>query len=208
MNVVAIVLAAGQGARFDAARSKLLSDFGGRALVRCAAEAALASHASRTIVITGHARSEVERALAGLPVAFAHNADYASGMASSLRVGLAHAADSAGALVLLADMPAVTSATLDLLIAAFERAPHSPAVAPTYRGRRGNPVLLGGGLFARLEELRGDEGARAVLRLIDGVAEIAVDDMGVISDIDTREDLERARNSAFSRFTGEGGNAA
>lgn len=193
MNVAAIVLAAGQGARFNSARSKLLSDLGGRALVRYAAEAALASRACRTIVVTGHARDDVERALDGLPVTFAHNADHASGMASSLRVGLAHASDSAGALVLLADMPAVTGATLDQLIAAFERAPQCPAVAPVHRGRRGNPVLLGGSLFARLATLRGDEGARAMLRSVDGVVEIAVDDEGVITDIDTREDLERMR---------------
>jgi len=91
--------------------------------VRRAVEAALDSKASKTIVVTGHARDEIERALAGLPVVFAFNPDFAIGMASSLRAGLAHAADSAGALALLADMPDVTSAILDRLIAAFNCAP-------------------------------------------------------------------------------------
>jgi molybdenum cofactor cytidylyltransferase len=71
MSVAAIVLAAGRGARFDVARSKLLADYGGRPLVRCAVEAALASKASKTIVVTGHAHGEIEQALAGLPVTFA-----------------------------------------------------------------------------------------------------------------------------------------
>jgi molybdenum cofactor cytidylyltransferase len=192
MNVAAIVLAAGRGARFDATRGKLLADFGGRPLMRHAVEAALGSKASRTIVVAGHARDDIERALAGLPVVFAHNPDFASGMASSLHAGLAHAADSAGALVLLADMPRVTSAILDQLIEAFNRAPDREAVAPVYQGRRGNPVLLGRRLFPHLALLKGDEGARRLLDLTEGVLEIAVDDKSVLVDIDTREDLERA----------------
>lgn len=192
MNVAAIVLAAGRGARFDAARGKLLADYGGRPLVRRAVEAALGSKASKTIVVTGHARDEIERALAGLPVVFAYNPDFAIGMASSLRAGLAHAADSAGALALLADMPDVTSAILDRLIAAFNCAPDRVAVAPVYQGRRGNPVLLGRGLFPRVALLKGDEGARRLLASTEGVLEIAVDEKSVLADIDTREDLERA----------------
>jgi molybdenum cofactor cytidylyltransferase len=192
MNVAAIVLAAGRGARFDATRGKLLADYGGRPLVRYAVEAALGSKASKTIVVTGHARDEIERALAGLPVVFAYNPDFARGMASSLRAGLAHAADSAGALALLADMPGVRSAILDQLIAAFNCAPDSAAVTPVYRDRRGNPVLLARRLFPRLALLRGDEGARRLLGSTEGVLEIAVDDSGVLADIDTREDLERA----------------
>jgi len=192
MNVAAIVLAAGHGARFDATRGKLLTDFGGRPLVRCAVEAALGSKASKTIVVTGHTSDEMERALAGLPVVFAYNLDFASGMASSLRAGLAHAADSAGALALLADMPDVTSAILDQLIAAFNCAPDRAAVAPVYQGRRGNPVLLGRRLFPRLALLNGDEGARRLLGSTEGVLEIAVDEKSVLADIDTREDLERA----------------
>ncbi len=192
MNVAAIVLAAGRGARFDATQSKLLADFGGRPLVRRAVEAALGSRASKTIVVTGQARDEIETALAGLPLVFAHNPDFASGMASSLRVGLANAADSAGALALLADMPGVASPMLDQLIEAFNRAPDRAAVAPVYRGRRGNPVLLARRLFPLLASLRGDEGARRLLGSTEGVLEIAVDEKSVLSNIDTREDLERA----------------
>ncbi len=192
MNVAAIVLAAGRGARFDATQSKLLADFGGRPLVRRAVEAALGSRASKTIVVTGHARDEIETALAGLPLVFAHNPDFASGMASSLRVGLANAADSAGALALLADMPGVASTMLDQLIEAFNRAPDRAAVVPVCLGRRGNPVLLARRLFPLLASLRGDEGARRLLNSTEGVLEVAVDDESVLADIDTREDLERA----------------
>ena len=100
--------------------------------------------------------------------------------------------NSAGALALLADMPDVTSAILDQLIAAFNCAPDRAAVAPVYQGRRGNPVLLGRRLFPRLALLNGDEGARRLLGSTEGVLEIAVDEKSVLADIDTREDLERA----------------
>ena len=61
---------------------------------------------------------------------------------------------------------------------------------------RGNPVLLGGSLFASVASLTGDEGARGLLRARDGVIEIAVDDESVLMDIDTREDLTRALGGA------------
>ena len=192
MSVAAIVLAAGCGARFDAARGKLLVEYRGRPLARRAVETALASKASKTIVVTGHARGEIEKALTGLPTTLAYNPNFASGLASSLRVGLALAADDDGALILLADMPDVTSATLDRLIAVFEGAPACAAVMPVLRGRRGNPVLLGRRLYTSVAALTGDEGAGRLLRAVDGVIEIAVDDDGVLMDIDTRQDLKRA----------------
>ena len=58
MSVAAIVLAAGRGARFGAARGKLLADYRGRPLALHAVRAALASKASKTIVVTGHARGD------------------------------------------------------------------------------------------------------------------------------------------------------
>ncbi len=107
------------------------------------AEAALASRARPVVVVTGHAREAVEAALAGLPVLFVDNAEFATGVASSLKAGVAALpGEVAGALVLLGDMPAVEAATLDRLIDAFAARPLALAAAPVHAGRRGNPVLL------------------------------------------------------------------
>jgi molybdenum cofactor cytidylyltransferase len=192
--IAAIVLAAGRGARFSGAQNKLLAELGGRPLLRRSVEAALASRVTRTIVVTGHSRAKAEAALTDLPVVLAHNPDFASGMASSLRAGLSLAAEEAGVLVLLADMPGVSPDTLDQLIMVFGNAP-SPCVAvvPVYSGRRGNPVLLGRKLFPRLAELKGDEGARQLLQSSDGVLEAPVEDKGVVADVDTAADLEILR---------------
>jgi molybdenum cofactor cytidylyltransferase len=193
-EVAAVVLAAGCGSRFRAPQNKLVADYRGRPLLRHALEAALASHAQPTIVVTGYDRARVEATLDGLSVTFVHNADYASGLASSLSVGLAQVARGAGALVLLGDMPGVTPEILNQLIAAFHGSPAGcPAVAPTRQGRRGNPVLLARALFPKIMQLRGDEGARRLLQTVDGVIDLPIDSDAVTTDVDTFEDLEALR---------------
>ena len=72
----------------------------GKPLVRHAVEAALASRARPVVVVTGYAREAVEAALTGLPVVFVDNADFASGLSSSLKIGVAALPNGvAGALV-------------------------------------------------------------------------------------------------------------
>lgn len=191
--IVAILLAAGRGSRFGDLANKLLADLDGRPLIRRAAEAALASRLRRVIVVTGHQRAKIETALSGLRLSFAHNCDFASGLASSLRRGLAAAADADGVIVLLADMPAVSPRIVDALVSAFEREPGVPAVVPLRGGRRGNPALLSKRLFSRLARLEGDEGARRLLSALDGVLELPVEDDAVLADVDTPADLARLR---------------
>ena len=197
--IPAIILAAGRSARFRAAggeeASKLVAEFQGRAIVRRVAEEALASFARPVIVVTGHAREEVEAALEGLPVTFAFNPDFASGLASSLKTGLAAARDAAGAVVLLGDMPKIRAGAIDALLEAFQKTPSALAVAPTYAGQRGNPVLLSRALFSRVKNLEGDEGARRLLAAAEpaGIVEVPFADDSVTLDIDTPADLTAAR---------------
>jgi len=87
-QVAAVVLAAGRSTRMGAI-NKLIAEIGGKPLVRIAAEHALASRAKPVIVVTGHEREKVEGALAGLPVRFVHNPDYAEGLGTSLKAGIA-----------------------------------------------------------------------------------------------------------------------
>src|SRR5579884_729248 len=111
-DLAAIILAAGLGTRFaggNASTTKLLAELDRKPLVRHVADAALASGARPVIVVTGHAREGVENALRELPLTFVHNADYVSGLASSVRVGIAAVPqEAAGAIILLGDMPLVT----------------------------------------------------------------------------------------------------
>jgi molybdenum cofactor cytidylyltransferase len=177
--------------------SKLVAEFQGRAIVRAVAEAALASRARPVIVVTGHARQEVEAALVGLPLSFVFNPDFATGLASSLKAGLAAAAPKiSGAIILLGDMPKIRPEAIEAILDAFESNPAALAVAPTWAGRRGNPVLLARDLFARVKNLEGDEGARRLLTAAEParIVEIPFADDGVTLDIDTPADLRAARN--------------
>ena len=82
---------------------------------------ALASQARPVIVVTGHQRERVEAALAGLPVEFVHNPDFADGLGTSLRAGIAALpAEADGVIVCLGDMPQVDAALIDRLIGALD----------------------------------------------------------------------------------------
>ena len=186
--MAAIVLAAGTASRYRAAdpslSTKLTAVLDGKPLVRHVAEAALASRARPVLVVTGHAARDVASALDGLAVHFVPNPDYATGLASSLRAGLAALpGDVAGAVILLGDMPGVSGALIDRLIACFEAEPGLEAVVPVYAGRRGNPALLARSLFAAAATLQGDEGARKVL-VRARVHEVDLGDAAVTLDID------------------------
>ncbi len=189
MRAAALVLAAGRGSRFGE-RPKLLADLEGRPLVRHAAEAALASRAGRVLAVTGHAAEAVEAALAGLPVETLRNPDFADGLSTSLRAGFAALAPDADAVVvLLADMPRVTPALIDRLIAAWDEAGRPVAAVPVAGGRRGNPVLLSTLLGPAVARLTGDAGAGPLLRELAGVLEVPVADAGALADVDTPDML-------------------
>ena len=91
-RIAAIILAAGRSTRMGGP-NKLLAEIGGRPLVRIAVEEALASSAQPVIVVTGHQREKVEAALEGLKVQRVHNPDFAEGLSTSLKAGLAAVPD-------------------------------------------------------------------------------------------------------------------
>ena len=199
-DIAAIVLAAGTSSRYRAEggveASKLVADFRGQPLVRLAVRAALESRARPVIVVTGHASGEVEAALAGLDVTFAHNPLFSTGMASSLKTGVAAASPEArGAIVVLGDMPQITPGIIDAVIGAFLESDGVLAAAPSFSGRRGNPVLLGRRLFPDIAKLEGDEGARGLLNRLapDQIASVAFDRDAVTVDVDTPADLMAAK---------------
>ena len=160
-----VLLAAGRASRMgDAAGHKLLAEFSGETLIRRMAGTALSSKAARTVVVTGHRSGDIEASLAGIDVRLAHNGAYETGMASSLKTGLTALGEEVyGAMVLLGDMPALTSGHLDRLIEAFLKHGGQAIVRACDGERRGNPVILPRSAFAEARELSGDVGARALI---------------------------------------------
>ncbi len=199
MTIHGILLAAGNSLRMH--RPKQLLPWQGRPLVRHVAETALASRLASLVVVVGAEATAVRQALAGLsgPITIVACPDYAQGLAASLRCGLgALPAATIGVVILLVDQPQIAAGLIDRLISAFVTAPEVPAVIPRYQGQRGNPVLLAAQLFAELQTLEGDVGARAILaRYAATVRWLDVDDPAVVEDIDTPEAYERSQQRAY-----------
>lgn len=189
-RVAAIILAAGQSRRMGRV-NKLLAEIDGRPMVAQVAEAVAASSATPVVVVTGHEDERVRSVLAGREVVFVHNPDYAEGLSTSLRRGLAALpAEVDGAVICLGDMPTVTAAHIDRLIAAFAPASGKTICVPTHDGKRGNPVLWGRRHFREMIELAGDVGARHLIgQHADAVAEVPMEDAAVLLDLDTPEAL-------------------
>ena len=193
-NVAVIVLAAGRSTRMGGP-NKLLAELEGKKLVRIATEQALASKASGVIVVTGHQADLVEQALAALDVKFVRNPDFASGLASSVKAGIAAVPSEAdGAVICLGDMPLIDAGLIDRLIDDFAADRGHLIVVPVAAGRRGNPVLWSRRFFQELMTLDGDVGARHLIaKHSEAVAEVAVEGEGAFLDIDTPQALEAAR---------------
>lgn len=184
--VAGLLLAAGRSSRMGTA-NKLLAEFDGVPLVRRSAETLLASGLERVVVVTGHQSERVRSALAGLDVEFIDNPLFASGLSSSIKAGLAALGETAdGALVALADMPAIEAQALRRMADVF-RADRQAVVRATHGGVRGNPVILPRTLFADAMKLEGDVGAR---HLIEG-GSVPVQDVEIGQaaslDVDTPE---------------------
>jgi len=188
-RIAAIVLAAGLSSRMG--RNKLLVELNGKPLLRHAVEAAAKSSADPVIVVIGNEGDKVAAALAGLMVETVVNPDYAEGLSTSLKAGIAALpADCDGALVLLGDMPGVTSALLDRMIAAFSPGDDRDIVVATHGGKRGNPVLWARRFFPEILALEGDCGAKPLIAANgELVCEVEAADDGPLADIDTQQAL-------------------
>jgi molybdenum cofactor cytidylyltransferase len=185
-KVCAMVLAAGQSRRMGAT-NKLLLEVGGTPLIRRSVGAALESACEAVFVVTGHEAERVASALSNLDVAIVGCEDYASGLSASLSAGVAALPEDCDAVVVcLGDMPRVTSAHIDRLIAAFDPLEGRAVCVPTYQGKRGNPVLWDRRFFSELADIRGDVGARHLIgEHAELVCEVAMTEPGVLVDVDS-----------------------
>nr|WP_184498801.1 MULTISPECIES: nucleotidyltransferase family protein [Rhizobium] len=173
---------------------KLLAEFDGVPLVRRSALTANSSHAEAVTVVVGHRQDDIRKVLSDLQLNVVANPDYASGMASSLVIGFA-AAEANGAdgvLVMLADMPGVTSSDLNRLITAFQDGKGESIVRAVSQGKRGNPVILPRSLNDAVLRLKGDVGARYLIKTSGlPVIEVEIGEAAQI-DVDTPEAITAA----------------
>ncbi|WP_336056271.1 molybdopterin-binding/glycosyltransferase family 2 protein [Nitratireductor sp. CH_MIT9313-5] len=191
-KVHGLLLAAGQSRRMGAA-NKLLARMEGQSLVRRSAEMLEKATLSGVSVVVGHEANRIRDELKDLAVNFTENELYASGLASSLKAGIrVLPTESDAILVMLADMPRVETAHIDLMVDAFRKSGGTAVIRATHSGKRGNPVILPRALFPEIEKLEGDTGARHIVES----TELPVIDVEIGRaahlDLDTPEALEAA----------------
>lgn len=186
-----IVLAAGKGSRFRGERHKLEQDIGSLSVLDSTLRNVLGSGLPYVVVTTqplvAAARRQVsDRDMVVLPPADAHAS---LGIGYSIATGVCARSGAPGWLVLPADMPLVSSATLQAVGHALE---HHPVTYAQHRGRRGHPVGFAAELYSELATLTGDEGARRLTARYPAWG-VEVDDPGVLLDVDTVDDLSVVR---------------
>ncbi|GGU80525.1 4-diphosphocytidyl-2C-methyl-D-erythritol synthase [Streptomyces albospinus] len=191
-KVAGLLLAAGGGRRLGG-RPKALLDHRGRPLVEHAAGVLRDGGCGPVHIVLGAAADAVrERAdLAGYTTSV--NPDWAQGMGSSLRVGLAALAGSGAdaVVVSLVDQPGIGAAAVARVVAAYEG--RDSLAAAAYGGRRGHPALFGAARWADIAaSAEGDRGARDYLRRhAAAITLVECGDVAEAYDIDTPEDLRR-----------------
>ena len=119
-----------------------------------------------------------------------------AGLSASLKTGIQTLSqDLDGAIVMLGDMPDVSSHLVDALIAAFNPEEGRAICVATHRGKRGNPVLWSRQFFPEILSLEGDVGAKHLIVANDElVCEVEIADESPLLDLDTPEALAAYRN--------------
>ncbi|MGC9356476.1 MAG: HAD-IIA family hydrolase [Anaerolineae bacterium] len=204
-NVAAVLLAAGGSTRLG--RPKQLLEWEGRPLIVHVADTAWMAELHPLVVVVGSDGKEAAAALEDRSVQILHNYRWEEGMSTSLRVGLSAIASSEAAIFLQVDQPFITSHFLQALVERW-RETGADIVVPTWKGRRGSPVLIGRDLFPELATISGDVGGRFLFETYaDRLVTLAVEDPLLLADIDRPEDYERLRAEQRAPHTAERLNA-
>ena len=204
-HTAAIILAAGSSSRMGEGRHKLLLPLHGRPVLAHVLDAVLASQARPIVPVLGHQPEQVRTHITAYTthpdLILVENSDYLQGMSTSMRLGIQtlqtsgytkyKSASIDSALLLLGDQPLITAQHIDTLIATY-RTTGKRIIAPTYEGKRGNPILFDASLFPELLEVTGDEGGRSVLeRHREEIATVEMGNPLANIDVDTWEAYQR-----------------
>jgi len=190
-----IILAAGESSRLGFPKQTLL--YKGKTLLELAIEAGLKSKCNFVNVVLGANFDTVENGIKQFGVGIIRNANWAEGMASSIRIGIAHLQkvdEIDNVIIMLCDQPFVTRAVIDNLLYKQQET-GKKIIACTYNDIIGVPVLFDRSLFNELILLQGDDGAKEVLtNHPNDIAAIPFNKGGI--DIDTLTDYENLIKNA------------
>lgn len=186
-----VVLAAGQGRR--AGLNKLMTeDKNGQPMFLRAVNAAIASKAKPVFVVTGYRHEEMEEWLDKLDVNVLYNPSYASGIKTSIAMGLKSVPSSCdGAILLPADMPYIEAGELNKLIGKFDRTAEKQVCMLANKGIKSNPVLWSRALYDKADIVPENAAMRAVfVEHADYTKTVEVKDIKKLCDVNFPNDIE------------------
>lgn len=190
-NVGLIILAAGKASRMG--KPKQLLIYQGSSLISHAVKIGLNSICKSVVVVLGAYAEQIKLEINKLAVQIVENPDWETGMASSIRAGVAAIKESNSNLdaviIALADQPLISEAVFDRLIQSYQQTGNR-IIASAYDDIVGVPALFDRALFQKLMLLEGDKGAKALMRKYqDEVLAIEIPEAAI--DIDTPDDYEK-----------------
>jgi molybdenum cofactor cytidylyltransferase len=185
-GIVGILLAAGIGRRFGS--DKLMHRLPDGRPMALAAATSLLPACDRVIAVLRHDHGALADALSAAGCEILSCPEAEGGMGHSLAAGVSAAADAAGWIVALGDMPCIATHTHHAVATCLKTG--ASLVATDYRGQRGHPVGFSSVWFPELFRLTGDRGGRMILEANrQHLTIVSVDDPGAILDIDRPDDL-------------------
>lgn len=192
MRISAILLGAGESKRMGV--DKLSLSWGKRTVLEHCFEALLQSEVQELVVVLGVRNKGIKNLFRGRKARVVINPDSHRGISTSIRRGLvALRSRSDGILIALGDQPLLKTITINLLIQAFQKG-KGGIIIPSFRGRRGHPVIFHRRYKKELLNLDGDVGGKSVIeRHPQAVRAIRVRSIGVVTDVDTWQDYKRER---------------
>jgi molybdenum cofactor cytidylyltransferase len=190
-RVAAVIPCAGASTRMGT--SKALLDAGGRSFLAAVVGALVGGGCDPVLVVVGAGQDDERRRATEAGALVLDNPDPGEGPITSVRLALAALGpDIDGVAICPVDHPLVRPETVAHLVAAF-RGTAAPVVLPVHAGRRGHPTLFHRTVFAELSDPELEGGARTVVhRHLDEASPVEVDDVGVVTDIDTPEAYKAA----------------
>ena len=192
MIISATILAAGCSSRMED-KNKLLLPFQESLVINQVCNTILNSGLKPVIVVTGFEHKKIKKALPKSIDQIIHNPEWEDGMAGSIYAGMSILPDTVdGNMIVLGDMPLLTTHTLNRLIEQFCVHEGKQIIYPVYSGQQANPVIFPRKYFNEILSSSVDKGCKKVLiQYPDDAVEVLVDSDEVILDCDTKDDYFR-----------------
>ncbi|NLI15236.1 MAG: nucleotidyltransferase family protein [candidate division Zixibacteria bacterium] len=191
-EIAGVILAAGEGKRIGHTKGLVKAD--GVTFLERVVECLKAADCKPILVVGGADYDDIKLEALRLGVGIAHNTRWKDGQFSSLKVGLTHLKmNVCGAVISLVDHPFVKAESYQDLINAFRRFPQR-IVMPVYRHQRGHPVVIPRAIIREIIEAGDDLTLKDIIGNHENMTIMhRCDDPGVLQDIDTMDDLMKAR---------------